>query len=126
MTDVARAGSLPDGEGAAIELETSEGPLEIRFTYEDAERLIAALQSAQQKTQAKRARSAKPPLPESAKPVARWETAIDPVNQDAVIRARYSDQTTQETRIPRSDLPGIARFLDQACRRFEGSADMRQ
>ena len=27
---------------------------------------------------------------------------------------------------PRSDLPAIARFLDQACRRFEGSADMRQ
>jgi hypothetical protein len=126
MTHLARAGSLSDGEGAAIELETSEGPLEIRFTYEDAERLIAALQGARQKIQAERAHSAQPPLPEAAKPVARWETAIDPVNQDAVLRARYTDQTTQETRIPRSDVPVIARFLDQACRRFEGSADMRQ
>jgi hypothetical protein len=126
MTNLARAGSLSDGEGAAIELETSEGPLEIRFTYEDAERLIAALQAAQHKIQAQRAHSAKPPLAEAAKPVARWETGIDPVNQDAVIRAHYSDQTTQETRIARADLPAIARFLIQACKRFEGSADMRQ
>ena len=126
MTNLARAGSLSDGEGTAIELETSEGPLELRFTYEDAERLIAALQAAQQKIRAQRAHSAKPPLAEAAKPVVCWETAIDPVNQDAVIRARYSDETSQETRIPRSDLPVIARFLDQACRRFEGSADMRQ
>jgi hypothetical protein len=36
------AEALPDAEGAFIEMETSEGPLELRCTYEDAERLIAA------------------------------------------------------------------------------------
>ena len=111
MTSLERAGSLPDDEGVLVEIDSTAGPLEIRFTYEDARRLIAALQ---------------PMVPEKAQPVLRWETAIDPVNQDAVILARVPDQTTQETRISRTDLPAIARFLDQARRRFDGSADLRQ
>jgi hypothetical protein len=40
--------------------------------------------------------------------------------------ARFPDETTQETRISRTDLPAIAQFLDQARRRFDGSADLRQ
>jgi len=69
---------------------------------------------------------AKPPLADTQKPVAQWETVIDPVNQDAVIRARFADKTTQETRIPRNDVPALARFLAEAARRFELSGEMRQ
>jgi hypothetical protein len=31
-----RSGALPDGKGALVELETTEGPLGLRFTAEDA------------------------------------------------------------------------------------------
>ena len=120
------AEALPDGEGAFLDIETSQGPLELRCTYEDAERLIAALQSARAKIQDARVHAAKPPLAEDAKAATVWETAIDPVNQDALIRARYPDRTTQETRIPRNEVAAIARFLEQAARRFEVSAEMRQ
>jgi hypothetical protein len=120
------AEALPDAEGAFIEMETSEGPLELRCTYEDAERLIAALQAARAKVQDARVHAAKPPLPEPEKPADRWETAIDPVNQDALIRAVYPDRTTQETRIPRSEVRSIARALEQVAQRFDVSAEMRQ
>jgi hypothetical protein len=114
MTKLVRADCLSDAEGACIELETSEGPLEIRLTHEDGERLIAALQSVQAK------------LPKKQKTVASWGMAIDPVNQDAVLLARYSDETTQETRIPGPQVAAVARFLDQASQRFESGAEMRQ
>jgi hypothetical protein len=126
MTKVARAGALHDGEGAVVEIETADGPVEIRCTFEDAERLGAALQAARDQVQARRAQAAKAPLAETQRPVARWETAIDPVNQDAVIVARYEDRTAQETRIPRAEVPAIARFLDQAAKRFAAGAEMRQ
>jgi hypothetical protein len=48
------------------------------------------------------------------------------VNQVAVIRAHFPDRTTQDTRIPRSEIGAIAAFLEQAAKRFEASADMRQ
>ena len=114
MMGLTRAGLLSDAQGVSVEVRTSEGPLEIRCTHDDAEQLIAALQALQAG------------LPPKEKPVVSWETAIDPVNQDAVIRARYADRTTQETRIPRTELAAIARFLDQASRRFASGAEMRQ
>ena len=117
--------ALPDAKGAFIELETSEGPLELRFTYEDAERLAAALQSARAKIQDARVHAAKPPLPVPEQ-AARWEAAIDPVNQDALIRAHYPNHMTQETRIPRSEIAAIGRFLEQAARRFDSGSEMRQ
>lgn len=43
MTRLVRVDALPNGEGARVEIDTSEGPLELRFTYEVAERLSAAL-----------------------------------------------------------------------------------
>ena len=112
VTRLHRADRLPDVDGVQIALETSEGPLELRLTYEDAERLVTGLQKA--------------PLPPKHKTVERWETAIDPVNQDAVLRARYTDQTIGELRIPRPQLPVIATFLDQAAKRMEPGTDMRQ
>jgi hypothetical protein len=114
MTGLARTESL-DPEGALLQLETNEGPLELRCTYNEAQALLVGLQKA-----------AKPPFAHQAKPVARWETSIDPVNQDAVIRAHYPDDSAQETRIPRNEVAAIAQFLEQARRRFEGSAEMRQ
>jgi hypothetical protein len=120
------AEALTDGQGAFVELETSEGPLELRCTYEDAERLIAALESARAKVQDARVHGAKPPLPEGENTALGWETEIDPVTQDALIRARYPDRTAQELRIPRSEVGPIARFLQDAARRFEVSAEMRQ
>jgi len=126
MTKLLRAGSLADGRDGALELETSEGPLEIRFTYEDAERLIAGLQAARAKIQAERVHAAKPPLPEKPKEPARWETSIDPVNQVALIRAHFADRTTQDTRIPRSEIGAITAFLEQAAKRFAAGAEWRQ
>jgi hypothetical protein len=111
ITRLAAAGPLPEGEGAFLALETSEGPLEVRLTVEEAGQLVAALQAE---------------LPQKEKPVASWETAIDPVNQDAVIRARYTDQTIQETRIPGPQVKAIAQFLQQASRRFDSGGEMRQ
>ena len=112
VTRLAHADKLPDVEGVQVGLETVDGPLELRLTFEDAERLIAGRQ--------------RTPLPPKHKTVERWETAIDPVNQDAVLRARYTDQTTGELRIPRTELPIIATFLDQAAKRMEPATDMRQ
>ena len=120
------AEALPDAQGAFVEMETSEGPLELRCTYEDAARLIAALEAARAKIQDARVHLAKPPLPDDAKPVTRWETVVDPVNQDALIRAHFPDQPTQETRIPRSQVAALARALDEAAKRLAVSAEMRQ
>jgi hypothetical protein len=120
------AEALPEGQGAFVEMETSEGPLELRCTFEDAEKLLTALQSARAKVQDARVHAGRPPLPEVEKGPARWETAIDPINQDALIRAHYPDRPTQETRIPRNEVAAIARFLQYAATRFAVSAEMRQ
>ena len=126
MTQLARVDSLSDGQGGLLQLETSEGPLEIRFTYEDAERLIAALEAARGRIREDRTRSALPPIAEKQKLATSWETAIDPVNQVAVVRAHFPDRSTQDTRIPRGDIAQIAGFLDHALKRMEPGADMRQ
>ena len=57
---------------------------------------------------------------------ARWETAIDPVNQVAVLRAHFADDTTQDAQIPRTEIDRIARFLEQALKRFDSGGEMRQ
>jgi hypothetical protein len=126
MTQLTRAGSLSDGQGGLLEIETSDGPLEIRFTYEDAERLMAALEAARGRIREDRVRSALPPIAEKPKLAASWETAIDPVNQVAVVRAHFPDRTTQDIRIPRGEIAQIAEFLNHALRRMEPGADMRQ
>ena len=126
MTGLAKADSLSDGQAGAFELETSEGPLEIRFTYEDAERLIAALEAVRGRIQDDRTRSALPPIADQQKLAASWETAIDPVNQVALVRAHFPDRTTRDIRIPRGDIAQIAEFLDHALKRMEPGSDMRQ
>jgi len=126
MTRLAKADSLSDGQAGALELETSEGPLEVRFTYEDAERLIAALEAVRGRIQDDRTRSALPPIANQQKLAASWETAIDPVNQVALVRAHFPDRTTQDIRIPRGDIAQIAEFLDHALKRMEPGSDMRQ
>lgn len=118
--------ALPDGQGAFIEMETSDGPLELRCTFEDAEKLADALRSARAKIQDALVHAGRAPLPEAQKSPAKWETAIDPVNQDALIRAHYADRPAQETRIPRNEIAAIASFLQQAATRFEVSSEMRQ
>jgi hypothetical protein len=67
MTGVGKVDTLSDGQGGALEIETSEGLLEIRFTYEDAERLIAALEAARGQIREDRARSGLPPIAEKQK-----------------------------------------------------------
>jgi hypothetical protein len=126
VTGLGKVDSLSDGQSGALDLETSEGPLEIRFTYEDAERLIVALQAARRTIQEGRVRSALPPLAEQPKLAASWETAIDPVNQVAVVRAHFADRSTQDIRIPRSEIARIAEFLNHALKRMEPGTDMRQ
>jgi hypothetical protein len=126
MTGVGKVDTLSDGQGGALEIETSEGLLEIRFTYEDAERFIAALEAARSQIRQDRARAALPPIAEKQKLASSWETAIDPVNQVAVVRAHFPDRTTQDTRIPRGDIAQIAEFLDHALKRMEPGSDMRQ
>jgi hypothetical protein len=111
MTGLRRAYPFAGGEGAIVEMDTSAGPLQMRLTYEDASRLVAALQTL---------------LPARAQAAEHFDTAIDPVNQDAVIHASFPDRSTQETRIPRSELSRIVRFLEQASRRFEAGGEMRQ
>jgi hypothetical protein len=126
MTQITRADSLSDGQGGVLEMETSEGPLEIRFTYADADRLIGALEAARSQIRGDRIRLALPPMAEKENVVANWETAIDPVNQIAVIRANFQDRTTQDTRIPRGEIAHIAEFLNHALKRMEPGSDMRQ
>ena len=126
MTRLARVDSLSDGQGGALELETSEGPLEIRFTYEDAERLIGGLDAARSLIRDDRARAALPPIAEKQKLAVSWDTAMDPVNQVAVLRAHFADGTTQDTRIPRGAIARIVEFLNHAVTRMEPGSDMRQ
>jgi hypothetical protein len=125
ILSVLREGALPEGKGAFLEVETNEGPRQIRFTLNEAQALLAALQSALKDIQAARVTAGKPPLPEKPRP-ARWETAMDPVNQVAVLRARFADDTTQDAQIPRTEIERIARFLEQALKRFEAGGEMRQ
>jgi hypothetical protein len=126
ITRLVKAEALGDARDGRMELETSDGSLELRFTFEEAERLIAALQNAKERIQIERARSAKPPLPETPKIAQSVETAIDPVNQVVVLRAHLPDRTTQEMLIPRTEIAGVASFLGEALRRFESGAEMRQ
>jgi hypothetical protein len=126
MTGVGKVDTLSDGQGGALEIETSEGLFEIRFTYEDAERLIGAVEAARGQIREDRARSGLPPIAEKQKLAASWETAIDPVNQVAVVRAHFPDRTTQDIRIPRGDIAQIAEFLNHALKRMEPGSDMRQ
>ena len=120
-----RAGAIEDGKGAFVEVETSEGPRQLRFTLADAERLIGALHEARKELQAVRVNTGLPPL-ESTRAPARWDTAMDPVEQTAVLRTHFTDGTTEQTHIPRREIGRIARFLDQALERFESGAEMRQ
>jgi hypothetical protein len=112
LLEVLRAGLLPGGEGAFVEVDTNEGRRQFKLTYADAERLIAVLQLALRQ-------HADPKIP------AKWETAIDPVNQVAVLRARAGDEL-QEARIARPQIAVIAEFLKDALKRFEAGAEMRQ
>src|SRR6185436_20882565 len=112
MTELLRTDTLSDGQNGLVVIETSEGPLELRFTYQDAERLIAGLHAARAQIQAERAHSGQPPMPEQPRTGESWETALDPVNQVAVIRAHFPDRTTQDTRIPRSEIPQLVDFLE--------------
>jgi hypothetical protein len=120
-----RSGALPDGKGAMVEVETTEGPLELRFTEEDAGRLASAVQAARKDLEALRVKTGKPPLGTARTPQ-RWETAIDPVEQHALLRTHFSDGTTETTPIPRPEIARITRFLAEALKRFESGAEMRQ
>src|SRR2546421_12750959 len=111
LLEVLRAGMLPRDEGAFVEVDTNEGQRQLKLTYEDAERLIAALRLALRN-------HADPKIP------AKWETAIDPVNQVAVLRPRAGDEL-QEARIARPQIAAIAEFLKDALKRFEAGAEMR-
>ena len=123
---VLREGALPEGEGAFLEVETNEGPRQLRFTLDEAQALLAALQNAVKDIQAARVHAGKAPLPEKPRTPARWETAIDPVNQVAVLRAHFADDSTQDAQIPRTEIDRIARFLDQVLKRFDSGGEMRQ
>lgn len=120
-----RAGAIEEGKGAFVEVDTNEGPHQLRFTLEDAERLVGALHEARKELQALRLKSGLPPLASGRAP-ARWDTAMDPVEQTAVLRTHFTDGTTEQTHIPRREIERIARFLDQALKRFEAGAEMRQ
>jgi hypothetical protein len=125
ITRVARHGALPDSQGAYVEVETQAGTRQIRFTLEDAERLIAALHSALKEGRQARAKAGLPPAPGRPRTPERWDTALDPVQQVAVLRAHFSDYTL-EAEVARPDLPRIARFLEEALKRFEAGGEMRQ
>ena len=120
-----RSGAMPDGEGAFLELETSEGMLELRFTLEDAARLAPAIQAAGKDLQGVRVKTGKPPVSIARTPQ-RWETTLDPVEQQAILRTHFSDGTSEDSAIPRPEIARIIRFLEQALKRFEAGAEMRQ
>ena len=120
-----RAGALDEGKGAFIEAETSEGPCQIRFAAEDAERLLTALHEARKRLQAERVKAGTPPPLVSRTPQ-RWETAVDPVEQTVILRTDFSDGSSEQTRIPRMEIGRVARFLEQALKRFDAGAEMRQ
>ena len=126
ITKVRRSDSLPEGKGGFVDVETSAGPRQIRFTYEDAELFAAALETARRKIQSERVAAGKPPLADKPKSAVGWDTAVNPVSQVAVISARFADGTTQQLEIPRSELAAIIDSLKQALQRFEAGAEMRQ
>ncbi|HUQ26913.1 MAG TPA: hypothetical protein VM140_14710 [Burkholderiales bacterium] len=126
LTRLLDSGSLPEGNGAFLDVETHEGPRQIRFTFDDAERLIAAIHGARRAVQSERGKSGKPPLSEPTRVPTKWETAVDPVNQTAVLRACFADETTQEARVPRHQIAALAAFLEGALERLEISGDLRQ
>ena len=44
ILSVLREGALPEGKGAFLEVETNEGPCQLRFTLDEAQALLTALQ----------------------------------------------------------------------------------
>ena len=122
---VLRAGAVEERKGAFVEVDTNEGPRQLRFTSEDAERFVGALHEARRQLQAVRVNTGLPPL-RSSRAAQRWETAMDPVEQTAVLRTHFTDGTVEQTHIPRMEIARIARFLAEALKRFESGAEMRQ
>jgi hypothetical protein len=114
---VLKNGAQRDAKGCLMDVETQEGPRQLRFTFEDAERLIANLQAAGREPQ---------PLPEKPKVPARWEATIDPVNQLALLRGCFADHTTSEAAFSRQQIAAVAEFLQQALKRFEAGTETRQ
>ena len=84
-----------------------------------------AVHEARKDLHAERVKTGKPPLPASRIPE-RWETAINPVAQIAIVRTAFSDGTSEETQIPRTELARIIQALQQTLKRFEIGAEMRQ
>ena len=79
ILSVLREGALPEGKGAFLEVETNDGPRQLRFTLDEAQALLSALQNA-----------------------------------------------LQDAQIPRTEIDRIARFLEQALKRFDSGGEMRQ
>lgn len=125
ITRLLSAYALPEREGGALQLETHAGPLELRFTFEDAGRLIADLEAARSRIREQHAHAGAP-IAEKPKIAERWETAVDPVNQVAVLRAHFGDGTADDMRVARNDIAYVVKLLEQALRRMEPGADMRQ
>ena len=87
ILSVLREGALPEGKGAFLEVETNEGPRQLRFTLDEAQALLSALQNALKD---------------------------------------FADDTTQDAQVPRTEIDRIARFLEQALKRFDSGGEMRQ
>ena len=96
------------------------------LSLQQAQALLSAPQNAQKDIHPARVHARKAPLPGKPRTPARWQTAIDPLNHDAVLRAHSADDTTQDAQIPRTEIDRIARFLEQALKRFDSGGEMRQ
>jgi hypothetical protein len=120
-----RFGPIDGGYGGWIDIETADGSRKLKFTYEHAEHLITALREAQVQITKEMLRVGKTPVHTTRiKKVLKLEGSVDPLQEVAILKTRFVDQTTQDTPIPKADIPRIVQFLNQALAGFgtRGSA----
>lgn len=115
-----KAGSPAGGEAGFILLETDRGPVNLRFAHDVSVNLILAIQQAQKAIHDERQKAGKTPIQTMVvKNVAQLEYGADVLNEVALIRTRFEDQSTQDLPIARKQIPDIVRFLNDALQQFE-------
>lgn len=118
-----KLGSPAGGEMGFVTVDAEDGQHELKFSHETAEDLILALRQAKKAIQDERKKAGKPPIETLVvKKVVQLEYSVDLLNEIALIRTRFEDQSTQELPIERSQIPDIARFLNDAMKSFESQS----
>lgn len=114
-----RGGALEGADVGFIEVETSDGPYQIRFAAEDAARIAASFDLAALQIVNERNRLGLTPIQRALiKRIDHLEFAVDHLREVALLRTHFVDQSTQDTPVARDQIQPVIDFLSQTLRGF--------